>query len=432
MPLSRRTFLWGLPPTVLSTQLGSRLLYDSRHVKVPLYSSTVAIGDDGRRFLVPPGEDWTNAGSRILRTASQRIELQRQEAAWQRTTRIPGTLDGSYADAFRLALLDLRVLTLPNGAAVAGWSPSWRYVWPRDSAFVVAALAASGHLTDAAKVLDFLQRLQPQDGVFQARYLPDGSGRTPDRRGIQLDGSGWTLWAMLKWAEAVPAHERTSELQKFAVLLHRSTSACLRLTDNGTTLPPPSSDYWEIKEEKVTLGTAALFLVGLQASAKLHSMLGDPNKSGMLSSAAIQYQTVITCAFSQNGYSRYTDGDERDAAIAFLLPPFVDEIEPAVVDAWQKARSELRRPAGGLAPGAGWKHDGISWTPQTSLFALAAASIGARDLAEQGLGWLIAHRTTAGSFPEKVLSDGEPAAVAPLAWTAAAVVLAVHALTTRP
>ena len=33
----------------------------------------------------------------------------------------------------------------------------------------------------------------------------------------------------------------------------------------------------------------------------------------------------------------------------------------------------MARPAGGLAPGAAWKRDGISWTPQTSLYALTAA-----------------------------------------------------------
>jgi GH15 family glucan-1,4-alpha-glucosidase len=37
--------------------------------------------------------------------------------------------------------------------------------------------------------------------------------------------------------------------------------------------------------------------------------------------------------------------------------------------------------------------------------------------------WLDAHRTRWGSLPEKVLADGAPAGPAPLAWTAALVVL---------
>jgi len=50
------------------------------------------------------------------------------------------------------------------------------------------------------------------------------------------------------------------------------------------------------------------------------------------------------------------------------------------------------------------------------------------DRAEALLTWLGDHRTDAGSFPEKVLYDGRPAAVAPLAWTAALVVIARHEL----
>ena len=93
-----------------------------------------------------------------------------------------------------------------------------------------------------------------------------------------------------------------------------------------------------------------------------------------------------------------------------------------------RAQVEMARPAGGVAPGVGWKDDGISWTPETALFAAAWAAIGHHDRAESLLRWLGDHRTDAGSFPEKVLFDGRPAAVAPLAWTAALVVIARHEL----
>jgi GH15 family glucan-1,4-alpha-glucosidase len=45
------------------------------------------------------------------------------------------------------------------------------------------------------------------------------------------------------------------------------------------------------------------------------------------------------------------------------------------------------------------------------------------------LRWLDEHRTREGSLPEKVLSNGTPAAVAPLAWTAATVLIALDELT---
>ena len=91
----------------------------------------------------------------------------------------------------------------------------------------------------------------------------------------------------------------------------------------------------------------------------------------------------------------------------------------------------MARPAGGLAPGEGWKQDGISWTPQTSLYAWVAAGTGDRATAEGWLSWIDAHRTPSGAIPEKVLADGAPAAVAPLSWSAACVLLALDELDSR-
>jgi GH15 family glucan-1,4-alpha-glucosidase len=58
---------------------------------------------------------------------------------------------------------------------------------------------------------------------------------------------------------------------------------------------------------------------------------------------------------------------------------------------------------------------------------------GARALTPGGHGrevldWIAGHRTDTGSIPEKVLSDGAPASVAPLAWSAANVLLTVDSL----
>lgn len=127
-------------------------------------------------------------------------------------------------------------------------------------------------------------------------------------------------------------------------------------------------------------------------------------------------------------FARYTDGHDRDAASAFLLPPF----QPAAVDgalsAWRAWADEMTRPAGGLAPGAGWPDDGISWTPQTALYGLTAAWAGDAETSRSWLTWIDKHRTPSGAIPEKVLADGSPTAAAPLAWSAACVVLAAARL----
>ncbi len=99
-----------------------------------------------------------------------------------------------------------------------------------------------------------------------------------------------------------------------------------------------------------------------------------------------------------------------------------------MVAAWRQAGPAMARPAGGLAPGGSWRRDGISWTNATATYALTAAALGESEQATAWLGWLGRHRTAAGSFPEKVLADGSPASVAPLTWTAAAVLLTAESL----
>src|SRR5918997_110918 len=91
-------------------------------------------------------------------------------------------------------------------------------------------------------------------------------------------------------------------------------------------------------------------------------------------------------------------------------------------------RPAIRAPNGGVLPGENWTQDPtVAWTPEMALFALAAAAAGDGEEADRRLGWLAAHRTTLGAFPEKVDGDGEPQAASPLAWTEAIVLLTLAA-----
>ena len=112
--------------------------------------------------------------------------------------------------------------------------------------------------------VDFLQRVQPESGLFQARYLPDGSG-VPDARGVELDGLGWALWATAQLAAELPKKDRAAFVQRHRRLVDRSTKAALVSIDNPSSLPPPSADYWEVKETKPTLATAAVLCAGLES-----------------------------------------------------------------------------------------------------------------------------------------------------------------------
>ncbi|WP_264031636.1 glycoside hydrolase family 15 [Cellulosimicrobium sp. SH8] len=351
--------------------------------------------------------------------------------AWLASGVVPGA-DGPFAALGEAALLDLRALTLDDGAALAAASPKWRYVWPRDASFAAAAFARTGHVDDARDVLGFLARVQEDDGSFHARYLPDGSG-VPDDRGLQSDGVGWVLWATDVVLEETPATERREVAAELRPLVDAATDHALSLVDGEDPLPPPSSDYWEVEPTALTLGTAGPLLAGLEAAADVYSAAGENDRATDATVAAARLRMAVERSFGSQGYPRHVTGGARDASTAFVLPPFQPEPLAGADVAWRASVTEMLRPAGGLAPGAGWREDGISWTPQTTLYALTAASSSDpedRADAQEWLRWVDDHRTASGAIPEKVLADGSPAAVAPLSWSSALVVLALVELDT--
>ena len=399
----------------------------ARNQYVPLDAQTLGIAADG---TVRPVSEAASLvpGSRVFAETPGSAAQVRAERDWLASGTVPAVPGLAGSTLVRDALLDLRVLSREWGVPVAGWAPAWRYVWPRDSALVAAALARTGHLAEAVALLDFLQRVQPASGVFAARYLPDGSGRVPDGRGEQLDGTGWALWGLAAVIEAMPATERAALVVRYRRLLDRSVAAAQAAVSDGRSLPV-SSDYWERRERRPTLATAALLRAGLEAAGRLYRLAGDPAASSA-DTAAARLGAAIRTGFAADGYPRYPGGSKSsvDLGVVFLLPPFAARPDADAVAAFRTAPRAMLRPAGGLAPGGSWRDDGISWTTATSSYALAAAALGDRETALRWLRWLDDHRTTAGSLPEKVLADGRPAAVAPLAWSAAAVVLSASVL----
>jgi hypothetical protein len=377
---------------------------------LPLHAPGVGVGPAGQTVELT-GHRTTTAG----------------ETAWLAAGRLP---DSTGVDPAMVtdALLDLRTLGLDHGVTVAGWTPAWRYVWPRDSAFVASAYARTGHLAEATAQLAFLQQVQGADGRFQARYLPDGSG-PPDGRGIELDGTGWALWGLAEVAAEVPASRRAAYVARFRPLLDRSVAAAVAGLDPETHLPPASLDYWEVAESSPTLATGAALLAGLRAAEQLYATADVPAQQRVAQVTADLLQDALVDHFEASGYPRHPGGRAAsvDLGVTFLLPPFAGLDRPATVRTWQRSAFYLARPAGGLAPGGSWRNDGISWTPTVSTYAMAA-SCQDPAAATRWLVWLAAHRTEAGALPEKVLADGAPASVAPLAWTAAAVVITTDQL----
>lgn len=338
-----------------------------------------------------------------------------------------GTVPGSTAKERRMAgraLLDLRLLTDRNGAAVAARYKRWNYVWPRDASWAAAAFAATGHHEESYEILEFLAAVQKDDGTWEARYKPDGSP-VLDGRAPQLDATGWFPWAV--WFHTTTASaggER--EVETLWPAVRRAADASTASLGPGG-LPPAGPDYWEIPTWRPNLGTAAPLRTGLRAAADLAGRLDYEPEARRYAGAAARLDAAIDREFAPRGYPRTTrPGSGADAAVNFLAPPFAPP-DPAVERAIEEAQEKLRAPNGGLVPGEKWRQEPtVAWTPETAFFALSAAS-GDEETADRWLDWLADHRTSLGSFPEKVDGAGDPQAVAPLGWTSATVLLTLAA-----
>jgi glucoamylase len=382
-----------------------------------LPSSNVLRLPDGRLRYLPPGS------ARVVTVPPDdpgAAAAAAETRAWLEEGTLPGDNDVERRISER-ALLNLRLLTRSNGAALAGPHSRWRHVWPRDASFMAVAFAATGHHKQSYEILEFLADVQEPDGTWEARYNADG---TPvlDGRSRQLDAVGWFPWAVWYWYVTEDRRDRVEAL--WPATRDAADVAVASLGADG--LPPGGADYWEAETWRPNLGTAAPLRTGLRAAADLARRLGHGSDARRYAQAAARLDEAIDREFAPIGYPRTTDPSSgADAAVNFLAPPFAPP-DPRVEAAIADAAERLRVPNGGVLPGEKWPHDPtVAWTPETALFALSASAAGDEQSASRWLGWLAAHRTTLGAFPEKVDGDGEPKSAAPLGWTEAIVLLAL-------
>jgi hypothetical protein len=271
---------------------------------------------------------------------------------------------------YRRSLLVLRALTDRwTGAAIAGARDGWAYVWPRDAATVALALASAGHLTEARRVVAFLERL---DLSAAARFYVTGA--PVPGRAAGGDAAGWVAAA----ARAVRAP--------------------------GPRTAPPSwrgaSDYQE-KGGGDYLGNA------IAAGAPI---------------------AALSTFDGPRGLTRIAESDsDLDSAAAWAVRPFP---RPRLFGAARRTLLRLVARGGrfGITPSQDWPQ-ADPWTAPTAWCAWSLAALGERRAALRLMADLRRAATPLGLLPERVdARTGLPRSTTPLAWSHAFAILALREL----
>ncbi|MGN6244192.1 MAG: hypothetical protein ACTHQ3_11050, partial [Motilibacteraceae bacterium] len=198
-------------------------------------------------------------------TAARAAAAAAADRAWLAAATLPGRT-GPERELAERALLDLRLLTAPDGAVVAADHGYWAYVWPRDAAFVSAAFAATGHRDEALSALRWVAGVQDDDGTWQARYHPGDGSPVLDGRPPQLDAVGWVPWAAWFWVATAPdAASALAALDPvWSSVARAADAAAASLGPDG--LPRATPDYWETSVSGPTVETVAALRAGLRGA----------------------------------------------------------------------------------------------------------------------------------------------------------------------
>src|SRR5690606_32599661 len=121
-------------------------------------------------------------------------------------------LSDAIINLFNKSLVQIRTHVSKNGAIIASGDSdllkhgrdTYSYVWPRDAAFSVLALAKAGDFNASKRFFDFCNHTITPEGYFMHKYLPDYSL-----------GSSWHPWVQ-NGKKQIPIQEDETALVIYA------------------------------------------------------------------------------------------------------------------------------------------------------------------------------------------------------------------------
>lgn len=365
--------------------------------------------------------------------------------------------------AYQRSLMVIRT-QVDNGGAIVAANDSdilqcardhYSYMWPRDGAFVAAALDRAGFGSVTRRFYRFCEATLDSAGHFWHKYNPDGTlgsswhpllSNTGEQLPIQEDETALVLWGL-------GMHREDQEFiaALYDPLIKPAADFLVSYRDGETKLPKESYDLWEERRGVFTFTTAAV-VAGLQAAADMASSVGDASAAKRYQDTAQETRDAMLKylwseeeqCFARGFYARRIGGRVLDTTpdisiIGLFLLGILSPTDPkmeATVDRLER-ELQIRTAVGGiaryyddyyfrvtddlsLAPGNPW----VLATLWVARWYIARAhSAEELEPAMEYIRLALSFALPTGILPEQVNPlNGKPLSVAPLTWSHATLV----------
>jgi GH15 family glucan-1,4-alpha-glucosidase len=377
---------------------------------------------------------------------------------------------------YRRSLLIMRT-QIDNGGAVIAATDSdivqfgkdtYTYMWPRDGAIVTAALVRAGYAEITRRFFSFCLPLIHREGFLLHKYNPDGSLGSSWHPWISADGkrqlpiqedeTALVLWAL--WVHFQEFHDVEFVKPLYKPMVKTMADFLARYREPHTRLPAASWDLWE-ERRGISAFTVSAVWSGLHAAARLTEAFGETPAAEKYLQAATEIREAASRFMYDESRRRFyrqitvshsgeiAADPTIDASLAGLyLFGMFEADDPKIVSTMEQVVSRLtiKTDVGGVAryendyyfqvskdvekvPGNPWINCTLSIAHWHAARARSAADL---QKAIDILQWACARALPSGVLAEQVHPyDGTPLSVAPLTWSHAAFVIAVHRVAER-
>lgn len=285
--------------------------------------------------------------------------------------RVPGSLPADALPVYRRALITLAQHVTNEGAILAAptaLNPPYRFVWPRDSAYVALALAQAGYPQMAERAFAFLERVQKPSGEFAVNYFPDGLRALWDfgRDGNEHDQPASLAWGVSRLA-AITGDQGWLKARWPAV---RRSCEFLLGVQQPEGLLGPCRDLWELDTDGTWTYSNGAAWAGLQAGAGLAERMGATADAARYRAAAARLKEAIGTKlevagrFARGLKSRGPDTVVESANLALGTPWFgvYPDDHPLMANMGRAVAAKLMTPVGGVRRYEGDRYyDGQPW-----------------------------------------------------------------------